>query len=59
MTAFPEIKEIGCCDRLSLDGHMAVDVQIHRSLGNVILVNNVGHVFRHTLLGDDNPWVLQ
>jgi hypothetical protein len=34
---------------------MAVDVQIHGSLGNVILVNNLGHVFRHALLSDDNP----
>ena len=54
-TAFPEIKDIGSYDRLSLDGHQAVDVQIHCSLGNVILVNNLGHVFRHALLSDDNP----
>ena len=54
-TAFPEIKDIGSYDRLSLDGHMAIDVQIDCSLGNIILVNNLGHVFRHALLSNDNP----
>jgi len=54
-TGFPEIKEIGSFNRFNLDGHVAVDVQIHRSLGNVILVNKLGHIFRHAPVGDNNP----
>ncbi|KAF8272032.1 hypothetical protein EI94DRAFT_1718869 [Lactarius quietus] len=53
--AFPEIRDVGSFDRRSLDGHTAVDVQFHRSSGNLMLVNKLGHVFRHTLLSDDDP----
>ncbi|KAH9035298.1 hypothetical protein EDB84DRAFT_1485775 [Lactarius hengduanensis] len=53
--AFPVIRDVGSFDRLSLGGHMAIDVQFDCSLGNVILVNNLGHVFKRTLLSDDDP----
>ncbi|KAI9467058.1 hypothetical protein BJY52DRAFT_42817 [Lactarius psammicola] len=53
--AFPGIRDVGSWNRLSLDGHMAVDVQFHCSLKNVILVNNLGHVFRHALHSDNDP----
>ena len=53
--AFPEIRDVASFDRRSLDGHMAVDVQFHGSSGNVVLVNNLGHVFKHALLSDKDP----
>ena len=51
--AYPEIRDISSFDRRSLDGHTAVDVQFHGS--NLMLVNNVGHVFRRALRSDDDP----
>ncbi|KAI9459483.1 hypothetical protein BJY52DRAFT_1223106 [Lactarius psammicola] len=54
-TALPEIKDIGSFDRLSFDGHAAVDVQFHCALENILLVNNLGYAFGHALLGGDNP----
>ncbi|KAI9447989.1 hypothetical protein H4582DRAFT_1897609 [Lactarius indigo] len=53
--SFPVIRDVGSIDRLSLDGHMAVDVQFDRSLGNVVLVNNLGHIFKRAPLSDDDP----
>ncbi|KAH9077128.1 hypothetical protein EDB83DRAFT_2348347 [Lactarius deliciosus] len=53
--AFPMIRDVGSFDRLSLGGHMAIDVQFDCSLENVILVNNLGHVFKRALLSDDDP----
>ncbi|KAH9062653.1 hypothetical protein EDB87DRAFT_1681770 [Lactarius vividus] len=53
--AFPMIRDVGSFDRLSLGGRMAVDVRFDCSLGNVILVNNFGHVFKRALLSDDDP----
>lgn len=52
---FVETKEIGSIDSSSLDGHVAVDVQIHSSLEYATLVNDQGHVFRRALTGSDNP----
>lgn len=51
--AYPEIRDVGSFDRRSLDGHTAVDVQFHGS--NLMLVNNLGQVFRHALLNDEDP----
>ncbi|KAI0256907.1 hypothetical protein BJV78DRAFT_1307686 [Lactifluus subvellereus] len=48
------IKEIGSFDRSNLNGHLGIDAQIHSSLGYAALVNDQGHVFRHTLLRDAN-----
>ncbi|KAI9458490.1 RNA polymerase I-specific transcription-initiation factor-domain-containing protein [Russula earlei] len=54
-TSYLEIKEIGPINHSHLNGRMAVDVQIHGSLEYAALVNDQGHVFRRTLLGDTNP----
>lgn len=51
--AYPEITDVGSFDRRSLDGHTAVDVQFHDS--NLMLVNNLGHVFRRALCSNDGP----
>jgi len=54
-TSYIQIKEIAPISSSNLNGHAAVDVQIHHSLEYAALVNDQGHVFRRTLLGDSNP----
>jgi hypothetical protein len=53
-SAFIEVKEIDSINTSKLDGHAAVDVQIHSSLEYAALVNNQGDIFRHTLLSGNN-----
>jgi hypothetical protein len=52
--AFIEIKEIDSINSSELDGHVAVDVQIHSSLEYAALVNDQGDIFRHTLLSGNS-----
>jgi hypothetical protein len=54
-SAYVETKDIDTINSSSLDGRVAVDVQIHSSLEYAAFVNDQGHIFRHTLLGDNNP----
>ena len=52
--AFIEVKEIDSVNPSKLDGHVAVDVQIHSSLEYAVLVNDQGDIFRHTLLSGNS-----
>jgi hypothetical protein len=49
------MKEIDSINSSSLNGYMALDVQIHSSLEYAALVNEQGHIFKHSLLGGGNP----
>jgi hypothetical protein len=53
-TASIEVKEIDSINPSKLDGHVAVDVQIHGSLEYAALVNDHGDIFKHTLLSGNN-----
>jgi hypothetical protein len=50
-----ETKEIDSINKSSLDGHVAVDVQIHSSLEYAALVSDQGHIFKRSLLGGSDP----
>ncbi|KAI0306378.1 hypothetical protein B0F90DRAFT_1923218 [Multifurca ochricompacta] len=52
-TTFIEVKEINSFNRSSLNGRVAVDVQLHGSLHHAVLVNDQGDVFRYTLHHND------
>lgn len=54
-SAFVEMKEIGSINKPSLNGHFAVDVQIHSSLEYAALVNDQGHIFKRSLLSGSDP----
>ncbi|KAF8478464.1 RNA polymerase I-specific transcription-initiation factor-domain-containing protein [Russula ochroleuca] len=53
-TGFIEVEEIDSINTSKLDGHVAVDVQIHSSLEYATLVNDQGNIFRHTLLSGNS-----
>jgi len=49
------MKEIDFINKSSLDGHVAVDVQIHSSLEYAALVSDQGHIFKRSLLSGSDP----
>lgn len=54
-STFVEMKEIDFINKSSLDGHVAVDVQIHSSLEYAALVSDQGHIFKRSLLSGSDP----